>query len=244
MAGGTLIVSRAVNLYQYFKKQTEALGFDNVSITGVEKDGLSMLIRETNPRIVFIGCKFYQCCTPFMLADLHKQFPKLYIAAISITDFPDDLAMFFIVNGAKSYVNFWEGPEQFRKGMEEIRDGHEYISPEVQKRIDMRSSYPNPTGTLTDRQIEIIRLVANGFTGSEIADTLHISERSVDNRKSEIYTALNVRNENEVIRVASYLGIVKSDELQFFGRNYELKPLPEKQMKGNREQKTKRSNVC
>jgi DNA-binding NarL/FixJ family response regulator len=232
MAGKTLIVSRAVNLYQYFRKQTEELGFDSVSITGVEKDGLSMLIRETNPQVVLIGCKFYQCCTPFMLADLHKQFPKLNIAVVSVTDFPDDLAMYFIVNGAKSYVNFWEGLEEFRKGMEEIRDGHEYVSPEVQRRIDMRSSYPNPTGSLTDRQIEIIRLIGNGFTGLEIADTLHISERSVDSRKSEIYTALNVRNENEAVRVALYLGIVKQNELNFFGRDYELKPLPEKETRG------------
>jgi DNA-binding NarL/FixJ family response regulator len=229
MAGGTLIVSRAVNLYQYFKKQAEAFGFDNVSVTGVEKDGLSMLIRETNPRVVLIGCKFYQCCTPFMLADLHKQFPKLNIAVVSVTDFPDDLAMYFIINGAKSYVNFFEGPEQFYRGLKEIRDGNKYVSPEVLRRIEVRGYDPIPTGILTDRQVEIIRLVANGYTGAEIADTLHISERSVDSRKSEIYTALNVRNENEVIRVAICLGIVKPEELHFFGRDYRLKPLPEKQ---------------
>jgi DNA-binding NarL/FixJ family response regulator len=234
MAGGTLIVSRAVNLFPYFKKQAEALGFGNVTVTGVEKDGLSMLIRETRPRLVLMGCKFYQCCTPFMLADLHKQFTDLNIAAVSLADFPDDLAMYFIVNGAKSYVNFWEGEEQFYKGLTEIRDGHKYVSPGVQRRIEVRGIDPIPTGILTDRQVEIIRLVSNGYTGAEIAYTLHISERSVDNRKSEIYTALNVRNENEVIRAAIYLGIVKPDELQFFGRDYELKPLPEKQTKGNR----------
>jgi DNA-binding NarL/FixJ family response regulator len=215
MAGGTLIVSRAVNLYQYFKKQAEAFGFDNVTITGVEKDGLSMLIRETNPQIVLMDCKFYQCCTPFMLADLHKQFLKLNIAVVSVTDFPDDLAMYFIINGAKSYVNFFEWPEQFYRGLKEIRDGNKYVSPEVLRRIEVRSYDPIPTGILTDRQVEIVRLVANGFTGAEIADTLHISERSVDSRKSEIYTALNVRNENEVIRTAICLGIVKPEELHF-----------------------------
>jgi DNA-binding NarL/FixJ family response regulator len=139
--------------------------------------------------------------------------------------------MYCIINGAKSYVNFWEGEEQFYMGLKEIRAGHEYVSPEVQRRIDMRSYYPNPTGRLTNRQVEIIRLVSNGFTGAEIADVLHISERSVDSRKTEIYTALNVRNENEVIRVAIYLGNVKTDELNFFGRDYELKPLPERKEK-------------
>jgi len=226
MTGGTLIVSRAINLYSFIKKQFEALGFDDVTVTGADKDGLNMLIRELKPRIVIMGCMFYQCCTPFLLADLHKQFPILNIAVVSITDFPADLAMYFIINGAKSYVNFWEGPEQFYKGLEEIRRGHQYISPEVKKRIDMRTYYPTPTGKLTCKQIEIIRLVANGYKGLEIADTLHMSIRSVESRKKEIYTAMNVRNENELIRVAISLGIIQQEELLFFGRDYELKPLP------------------
>jgi DNA-binding NarL/FixJ family response regulator len=228
MTGGTLMASRAVNLHSHIKKRLETLGFDNVTVTASEKDGLNMQIRELKPRIVLMGSMFYQCCTPFMMSDLHKQFPKLNIAGISVFDFPDDLAMYFIINGAKSYVSLWEGAEQFYKGLEEIRRGHEYVSPQVQRRIDMRPYYPNETGRLTPRQIEIIRLICNGFTGAEIADTLHMSVRRVDNSKSEIYTALNVRNENETIRAAIVLGIINPEELNFFGREYVLKPLPTK----------------
>jgi DNA-binding NarL/FixJ family response regulator len=231
MAGGTLVVSRAYKLHTHFKDRLEELGFDGVTVTGVEKDGLNMLIRDMKPRVVLMGCRFYQCCTPFMITDLHRQFPKLNIAAISLGDFPDDLAMYFIVNGARSYVNIYEGLKEFYKGLKEIREGREYVSPGVRRRIEMRSIYPEPTGRLTGRQVEIARLVANGFTGAEIAETLGISERSVDSRKTEIYTAMNVRNENEVIRAALCFGIIKPEELQFFGRDYELKPLPEKKEK-------------
>ena len=222
------MVSRAVNLYGHIKGRLETLGFDNVTVTGADKDGLSMLIREVKPRLVLMGCKFYQCCTPFMMADLHKQFPKLNIAALSVTDFPDDLAMYFIVNGVKSYVSFLDGDKQFYQGMAKIRDGREFVSEAVQRRLDMRSYYPEPSGSLTNRQVEITRLIANGFTGLEISKVLGISERSVDTRKNEIYKALNVRNENEVIRVAIYLGIIDPYELNFFGMNYVLKPLPTK----------------
>jgi DNA-binding NarL/FixJ family response regulator len=228
MTGGTLMVSRAVNLHGDIKKKLETFGFDNVTVTDFEKDGLNMLIRELKPRLLMMGCMFYQCSTPFMVAALHKEFPKLNIAVISITDFPADLAMYFIINGAKSYVNFWEGSKQFYKGLEEIRKGHEYVSPEVVERIDMRKYYPEPSGKLTNRQIEITRLIANGYRGDEIADVLHISSGTVDNCKTEIYTAMNVRNENELIRVAINLEIINADELHFFGGDYVLKPLPMK----------------
>jgi DNA-binding NarL/FixJ family response regulator len=112
--------------------------------------------------------------------------------------------------------------------MAKIRDGREFVSEAVQRRLDMRSYYPEPSGSLTNRQIEITRLIANGFTGLEICKVLGISERSVDTRKNEIYKALNVRNENEVIRVAIYLGIIDPYELNFFCINYVLKPLPTK----------------
>ena len=226
MAGGTLIVSRAAKLYQWITKEFRRLGFDNITVTGVESDGLNMLIHEMKPRILFMGCKFYDCETPFRMAALHKYFPKLYIAAVSVTDFPDDLAMYFIINGAKSYVNFWEGEEEFNKGMNEIRNMREYVAPEVQRRMEMRNERPDPTGELTQRQISIARLICNGFTGAEIAKTLGISEGTVDNSKSEIYRALNVRNENEVIRAVTQLGIIKPEEMTFFPRNYVLKPKP------------------
>jgi len=232
MAGGTLLVSRAVKLHAYFIKKLEVLGFNNVTATDVEKDGLSMLIRDLKPSIVIMGSLFYQCCTPFMTADLHRQFPKLNIATVSLSCYPDDLAMYFIINGARSYVNLWEGVEQFYKGLNEIREGREYVSPGVQRRIEMRSYYPAQTGILTGRQAEIIRLVANGFTGAEIAGTLNLSKRSVDSRKSEIYTAMNVRNENEAIRAAIHLEIIKPEELHFFGGDYELKPKVDIRHKG------------
>ena len=111
MAGGTLIVSRAVKLYPFITKKFTEMSFNNITVTGVEKDGLDMLIREMKPRIVFMGCKFYQSETPFMMASLHKTFPKLNIAVVCTTDFPDDLAMYFIINGARSYVNLLEGDE-------------------------------------------------------------------------------------------------------------------------------------
>jgi len=105
------------------------------------------------PDILILGSMFYQCCTPYMTANLHRCFPKLNIAAVSLSCYPDDLAMYFIINGARSYVSFWEGDKQFFKGLEIIRQGREYISPEVQRRIDERSEYPEPTGKLTGRQV-------------------------------------------------------------------------------------------
>jgi DNA-binding NarL/FixJ family response regulator len=228
MSWGTLIASRALNLHGNIKRHFETLGFRDVTITAEDKNNLNRLICDLNPRIVFMDSQFYQCCTPVMIAELHRQFPKLNIAVVTTGGFPADRAMYCIVNGARSYVNLEEGYEQFYNGLEEIRKGKKYISPEVQKRFDIRSSYPMPSKKLTAREEEITRLLANGYRGDEIADTLHISLRTVDAHKSNIYNSLCVRNENELIRAAIYLGIIDPKELDFYGRDYVLNPKPEK----------------
>ena len=220
------MVSRAEHLHGFYRTILEGTGFPNITVTAAEKDALNLLIREKKPRFLLVDSIFYFCCTPFMMVSLHKKFPKLNITVISLTEYPNDLAMYCIINGARSYVNIWEGVEQFYKGLQAIRRGDDFISLEVRRRFELRNEYPEPSGRLSKKQIEIIKLVANGFTGAEIAETLQISERSVGSRKSEIYRSLNIRNENELIRVAIYFGIIKPEELIFFGRDYELSPQP------------------
>jgi len=70
--------------------------------------------------------------------------------------------------------------------------------------------------------------LCNGFTSTEIAAELCVSNRTVDFHKKELNNNFGTRNENELIRVALYLKIIKEDELDFYGRNYVLAPRPKK----------------
>jgi DNA-binding CsgD family transcriptional regulator len=64
--------------------------------------------------------------------------------------------------------------------------------------------------------MEVLRLSCNGFEGDEIADILHVSTATVDTHRKEIYRSLNIRNVNEMIRTAIFVGIVKPNELCFY----------------------------
>jgi two-component system response regulator NreC len=228
MAGGTLVASKAGNLYSDVKEWLEGLGFRNVTVTGVERDGLFMLIDELKPDILLIGSSYFRCCTPLTISELHRRFPKLNIAAICFSsDFPADRAMYFINNGARSYVNYYAGKREFYKGIGEIIKGNAYVSPEVQERINKRDCLPDPSGPLAGRKKEMAWFICNGYTGAEIADAMQISVRSVDSRKTEIYTALAVRNENELIREVLRNRIFTFEEMNDYPKGYELKPLPE-----------------
>jgi DNA-binding NarL/FixJ family response regulator len=218
--GGTLLLSREKQVYPYLEKRCKELGFANFEITGEERDSLNSRINGMKPRLVLVGSGFYACSTPYMMRLLLKTFPKLTIAAVSVfTKIPDELAMWFIINGVKSYLNFFEGPDEFYGGLERVREGKDYIAPGVVKRMDMRGELAEPAGNITPRQREIIRLLCNGFTGQEICGVLTIAEDTLNVQKRKVYACWNVRNEKELIRAALFHGLITVEELRFYGGN-------------------------
>ena len=237
---GILMVSRDVVNHGYYTKQAESLGFGNITFTCADKDGLNYVIAEKRPELIMMSARFYQCCTPYLMGELKKMFPKINMAAIGIGEYPADLAMYFILNGAKGYVNTFDGFEDFFKGIEEIRRGKEYIPNVVQKRIDMRfNKCLKPAHTLSAKQVEVARCICNGFTREEMGDILQLSVRSVTTYREDIYHSLNVRNSEELYSAVITLGICTQEEFIFRHSNFSVKPLPD-----NGKKRGKYKNAC
>ena len=69
-----------------------------------------------------------------------------------------------------------------------------------------RSTRANPAG-LTDRQVNVLRLVAGGLTNTEIADRLVLSVRTVNHHVSDILAKLDVRSRQDAATAAAALGV-------------------------------------
>jgi DNA-binding CsgD family transcriptional regulator len=224
----TLIISRAKYMLPFCESYLGGMGFLNIHITSEEKDSLVWVLNELQPQTVFIESCFYESATPYMMGRLLRDMPKLNIAAFSLGEFPDDLALWFIFHGVKSYLNFRDDPDEFYRGLREIKNGKTYCTRKVLERLDLRKELPVPVLDITVRQNELLRLLCNGFTTVEAADTLHISKRTVETHKTDMYAIFHVRNERELIRVGYFLDLITKDELCFYGGNWEVAPLPEK----------------
>jgi DNA-binding NarL/FixJ family response regulator len=70
-----------------------------------------------------------------------------------------------------------------------------------------RSTLGNPVG-LTHRQVEVLRLMENGLTNTEMATRLYLSARTVDHHVSAILTKLDVDNRRQAVRRGRDLGII------------------------------------
>ncbi|SDH21851.1 Predicted ATPase [Leifsonia sp. 98AMF] len=70
-----------------------------------------------------------------------------------------------------------------------------------------RTTRSNPAG-LTNRQLDVARLIAKGFTNGELAERLYISPKTADHHVSAVLGKLGVSNRREVVRAAAELGLI------------------------------------
>jgi DNA-binding NarL/FixJ family response regulator len=183
---GTIVVSRAVNLHGLIEKHLEVLGFNNVTVTAAEKDGLDLLIREQMPKLLMMDAGFYQSATPYMVRELLEEHEGLNIAIVSVDYCATSLAAWFIWYGALSYARMWDGCEKFVMSLRIIREGNEYVSPPVKNLID-NSEWPDTKCRETQRLMACLIMLCSGFTPEMIGEVLRISRNTVHSHLASLY---------------------------------------------------------
>jgi DNA-binding NarL/FixJ family response regulator len=227
MNGGVLALSRAAGLHTKIKGRLEAFGFEDVTVTDKENDALNTVICNKKPRLVIIDSWFYQDGMPCRIGELVKLFPKLNIAVVSVHDFPVNRAPWFIWEGAKSYLNLWEGCEEFQRGLRIVREGKQYISPKIQKLIDHFQEWPDTRNKITKRQKECLVMLCCGCTSEQIDEALHISRSTVYNHLNSLYSAFHAGSRAEMSALAWEMGLITFQDIRFYNKKKERLPLPE-----------------
>ncbi len=135
--------------------------------------------------------------------------------ALVVTVFGDDSHVIDAIEaGATGYLLKDSPPAELVRCIRELRAGGSPISPSIARRLlaRMRAPVPEPTlGTspLTEREAEILRLVAKGLGFGEVGATLGISEHTVVTHVKKIYRKLAVHSRGEAVFEATQMGLLR-----------------------------------
>lgn len=136
---------------------------------------------------------------------------------IILTSYHDDEHIFPAIRaGALSYVLKDIGPVALVDAVRRAADGEAVLNPQVAARLvqEFRGApdiAPNPFIELSDRELEVLRLIAGGRRNSEIARELVISEKTVKNHVSNILSKLHLADRTQAAVYAWREGIVRRD---------------------------------
>ena len=140
--------------------------------------------------------------------------PDVAIVALTINE---DEEYFFkmLEAGASGYVPKRAAPEELLIAIRVAAEGEVYIYPSLTKLlvndfITQHQTRPNRAiENLTERETELLAHLADGATNTEIADTLHISPKTVARHRENIMRKLQLRNRTELVKFAIRKGIIK-----------------------------------
>jgi len=110
--------------------------------------------------------------------------------------------------GANAFINKESGKEELLRAINKVMMGEKYISPDISFNLyahlsDRNVSNKENEKSLTPKEIEVLRLIADGMTNKEIATKLFLSTSTVDTHRKNMLAKLELRNTAALVKYAA-----------------------------------------
>jgi DNA-binding NarL/FixJ family response regulator len=191
----------------------EILGLDEsytlVGQCGDGQEGLRMCL-ELKPDLVVLDAKLPGLNGVELLRRLIRRLPDLRVLVFSGHENPVVVRQ-MLEAGARGFVEKTAGFMEFKKGLATIAAGGTYFGPAIASLLRTVVSNPESASSpdfLTNREREVMQLVAEGHSTKQIAAKLGISAKTVDNHRTNLMRKLNIHDVASLTRHALESGLL------------------------------------
>ena len=191
-------------------------GVADLEVVGEAGDGLELLsllnVKKANPHLVILDIsmpslrgieaireiKIIQPDVKILIVTMHKDREYLYQA---------------LAAGADGYFLKKDADTELFVAIEKIRKGKVYVSPHLSEDMEndwenMRAGFGRPI--LTNREREVLKLIAEGKSNKEIADVLFVSVHTVERHRANMMEKLNVKKTADLVKYAIQKGYLST----------------------------------
>jgi DNA-binding NarL/FixJ family response regulator len=185
-------------------------------IVGEAEDGLEAirLIRKSKPDLVLLDLSMPRMSGFSVLQEIKAEMPGVKILVLSIHE-SDQYVLQAFEAKADGYAIKDSSREELRMAIRSVLEGKKYISPGIagsvlegyidgRKTLKVKSSLD----TVTLREREILKLLAEGYQNKEIADLLHISVKTVEKHRANLMSKLDLHNAAALTAFAFEHGLI------------------------------------
>jgi DNA-binding NarL/FixJ family response regulator len=193
-----------------------------VEVVGVGHDGEEgiALCREEEPDVVLMDISMPKMDGISATREIRSLLPQT--AVIILTGHEEDEHVFEgIKAGAQGYLLKDSEPEDLSRAIHTVHAGDTIIAPDLaQKMLNTFESGSSASPQLappplTERELEVIRALAQGMSDRQIAQALGISEKTVRNHTSNIYRKLHIFDRTQAVIYAVREGVIDVEELEY-----------------------------
>ncbi len=168
------------------------------------------LCLDLKPDVLVLDARLPGLSGVDILRRISKSLPHTRVLIFSAYETPS-LVREMLEAGAHGFVEKTAGLSEFKKGLETVAQGGTYFGPGVAallRNVVANNSPASGADLLTDREREILKLVAESFSTKAIASQLQISVKTVDNHRTNLMRKLNLHDVASLTRYAIDIGLV------------------------------------
>ena len=195
----------------------------DIDVVGEADDGLKALqqARLLHPDVILMDISMPECGGLEATRLITAEMPQIKIVMVTVSSEDGDLFE-AIKSGAQGYLLKNMSEEEFHRMLEGIADGETPFSPGLAAKILAEFARPSEERDrkqaaetdLTERESEVLRLVAGGATNPEIASALYLSQHTVNFHMKNILAKLHLKNRVQAVAYAYQTGLVTVAQAQ------------------------------
>lgn len=181
---------------------------DNIAVTGIANNGREVLqlLKVVQPDIVLMDIDMPVMNGIDALREIKKNYPDTRVIILSMHE-ESGMIKNLMAMGASGYLLKSCSQEELLGAISTVDQGQPYFSAGVTlSLLNGQTTQAPPSGTpaemLTERETEVMKLIAEGFSNKEIGEKLFISHRTVDTHRTNLMKKLNTTNIAGVISYA------------------------------------------
>ncbi len=182
---------------------------DGVDVVAEARDGreLVTLVDSLRPDVVMTDISMPGMDGIAAIAEIHGRHPQVRLLVLSMYDTVDFVKR-AVASGACGYLMKDAPPFELEQSIRSVMATGTYFSPVIAQRL-LQPSEPTASDELTERQVEILKLIAQGKASKEIAFDLGLSPKTVDVHRARIMERLKLNDIASLTRYAVRKGLVK-----------------------------------
>jgi DNA-binding NarL/FixJ family response regulator len=144
--------------------------------------------------------------------EIRAQMPEARVLILSMHD--DERYLFEALKaGASGYVLKREADQDLVEAVHAVQRGEAFLTNAAQRSIIrewMADSSRGPTVPLTPREEEVVKLIAEAHTNAQIAEILHLAEKTIESHRANVLRKLGMRDRVELVRYAIRRGLIEA----------------------------------